>query len=75
MIPEPLPYIPLVPIEGVNLETLIEYLEAGARFVGAGGDLINKEVVKSREIDLISEGSRQYILLIEMVRTKTEQIR
>jgi len=70
MIHEPLPQIPLVATGGVSLETLPEYLEAGAIFVGAGGDLIFKKALKNGKIEQITARAEQYIETIQKARSK-----
>ncbi|MGD2124426.1 MAG: bifunctional 4-hydroxy-2-oxoglutarate aldolase/2-dehydro-3-deoxy-phosphogluconate aldolase [Desulfobacteraceae bacterium] len=70
MLREPFPHIPLVPTGGVNLETLAQYFEAGATFVGSGGDLVNKEAVESGKVELIRQRSRQYLSRIRDVRAR-----
>lgn len=68
MLHEPLPHVPLVPTGGVSLETLADYFKAGAIFVGAGGDLVNKEAVDSGRVDVIRERARRYCRQIQGVR-------
>jgi hypothetical protein len=70
MIHEPLPQIPLVATGGVSLKTLPEYLEAGALFVGAGGDLIFKEALKNGKIEQITARAEQSIEAIQNARSK-----
>lgn len=60
MLHEPFPDIPLVPTGGVSLETLGDYLRAGAIFVGAGGDLANREAIEAGRADTIRERARLY---------------
>jgi 2-dehydro-3-deoxyphosphogluconate aldolase/(4S)-4-hydroxy-2-oxoglutarate aldolase len=71
MIHDPFPEIDLVPTGGVDLNTLPEYLKAGAVFVGAGGDLVNKETLKEGRFREISERARQYMAVIQTVRTES----
>jgi 2-dehydro-3-deoxyphosphogluconate aldolase/(4S)-4-hydroxy-2-oxoglutarate aldolase len=68
MVSEPLPHIPLTPTGGVTLETLTDYFQAGAPFVCAGGDLVNKMAVNSGETQLITERARMYVAAIRMAR-------
>ncbi len=70
MIHEPLPQIPLVATGGVSLETLPEYLEAGAFFVGAGGDLIFRGALKNGKVEQITARAKQYIEAIQAARNK-----
>ena len=68
MVSEPMPSIPLVPTGGVTLETLEEYFRAGAVFVGAGGDLVNKKKAEAGDFAWITERSRQYVAAIRDAR-------
>jgi len=68
MLSEPMPSIPLVPTGGVTLETLEEYFRAGAVFVGAGGDLVNKKEAEAGNFAWIAERSRQYVTAIRKAR-------
>jgi 2-dehydro-3-deoxyphosphogluconate aldolase/(4S)-4-hydroxy-2-oxoglutarate aldolase len=70
MVHEPLPHIPLIPTGGVTLETLADYFEAGAPFVGAGGDLVNKKAVASGDRRAITERARQYAAAIRVARSR-----
>jgi len=69
MVSEPMPSIPLVPTGGVTLETLEEYFRAGAVFVGAGGDLVNKKKAEAGDFAWITERSRQYVAAIQKARS------
>lgn len=60
MLHEPLPYIPLVPTGGVNLDTLEDYMVAGAKLMGAGGDLAGKALIDAGDSEAISRRARQY---------------
>jgi 2-dehydro-3-deoxyphosphogluconate aldolase / (4S)-4-hydroxy-2-oxoglutarate aldolase len=69
MVSEPMPSIPLVPTGGVTLETLEEYFRAGAVFVGAGGDLVNRKKAEAGDFAWITERSRQYVAAIRNARS------
>lgn len=71
MIHGPFPEIELVPTGGVNLRTLPDYLKAGAAFVGAGGDLVNRDALKERKISKITERAREYMTVIRGVRAES----
>jgi 2-dehydro-3-deoxyphosphogluconate aldolase/(4S)-4-hydroxy-2-oxoglutarate aldolase len=68
MIHEPLPHIPLVPTGGVNIETLADYIAAGAAFVGAGGDLAGKVLIAAGKTEEITTRARQYVAVIKKMR-------
>jgi len=69
MVGEPLPSIPLVPTGGVTLETLEEYFRAGAVFVGAGGDLVNKKEAEAGDFAWFTERARHYVKAIRNARS------
>ena len=70
MIQQPLPHIPLVPTGGVNLENLPKFLKGGALFVGAGGDLVSQDALKSGNTEAIIEKARQYLSAIQKARNQ-----
>jgi 2-dehydro-3-deoxyphosphogluconate aldolase/(4S)-4-hydroxy-2-oxoglutarate aldolase len=74
MIHEPLPHIPLVPTGGVNLENLPKFLKGSALFVGAGGDLVSQEALKSGNTEVIIEKARQYLSAIQKARNQAAKI-
>jgi len=74
MIHDPFPEIDLVPTGGVDLNTLPEYLKAGAVFVGAGGDLVNRGTLKQGNFREISERARQYVAVIQAVRAESAKL-
>lgn len=57
----PLPHIPLMPTGGVNLDNMGEFLRNGAVAVGIGSALFNKELIKKREFEQISNIAQQYV--------------
>jgi 2-dehydro-3-deoxyphosphogluconate aldolase/(4S)-4-hydroxy-2-oxoglutarate aldolase len=69
MVHEPLPHIPLTPTGGVTLECLADYFGAGAPFVGAGGDLVNKNAVESGDTRAIIRRARQYVEAVRAARS------
>jgi 2-dehydro-3-deoxyphosphogluconate aldolase / (4S)-4-hydroxy-2-oxoglutarate aldolase len=68
MVHEPLPHIPLTPTGGVTLESLADYFKAGAPFVGAGGDLVDKKAIDSGDTRAIAARARQYAAAIRAAR-------
>jgi 2-dehydro-3-deoxyphosphogluconate aldolase/(4S)-4-hydroxy-2-oxoglutarate aldolase len=67
---EPLPQIPLTPTGGVTLQTLADYFKAGAPFVGAGGDLVDKKAIDSGDFPAITARARQYVAAIRTARNQ-----
>jgi 2-dehydro-3-deoxyphosphogluconate aldolase/(4S)-4-hydroxy-2-oxoglutarate aldolase len=64
-----LPQIPMVPTGGVNLNTAVAFLEAGASALGIGGELISAAAMKSGDFAAITSAAREYVGLIETART------
>ena len=48
----PLPQVRLLPTGGVNLQTIGDFLKAGACAVGLGGALVEPQAIKNRDIEL-----------------------
>jgi 2-dehydro-3-deoxyphosphogluconate aldolase/(4S)-4-hydroxy-2-oxoglutarate aldolase len=71
MIHEPLPQIPLVPTGGVGIDTISDYMSAGAAFVGAGGDLAGKALVNAGQTDEIAQRARRYVEAIRKSRSSS----
>jgi len=57
----PLPHIPLLPTNGVSLENLSEYFEAGVFAVGVGREVLEPEALKARDYKQISERAAQFV--------------
>jgi 2-dehydro-3-deoxyphosphogluconate aldolase/(4S)-4-hydroxy-2-oxoglutarate aldolase len=58
---EPLPFIPLMPTGGVNLENMLDYFRAGAAAVGIGGTLLDKAAMAEGRWDVIAEKAREHV--------------
>jgi len=56
----PLPDLLLVPTGGVNLETCGPFLAAGAYTVAVGSQLLNKEIVHTRDWSALTALARRY---------------
>ena len=68
MVREPFPDIPLVPTGGVTLDTIVDYFEAGALLVGAGGDLVSRDALRMGDREQIARRARQYVSAISAIR-------
>jgi 2-dehydro-3-deoxyphosphogluconate aldolase/(4S)-4-hydroxy-2-oxoglutarate aldolase len=64
----PLPEVPLVPTGGVNLETAADYIRAGAAALGVGGELVQKEALRTHNAELIRGFARQFVELVKGAR-------
>jgi 2-dehydro-3-deoxyphosphogluconate aldolase / (4S)-4-hydroxy-2-oxoglutarate aldolase len=57
----PLPYIPLLPTGGINLENILQYQQAGAVGFGIGTSLVNtKKEVTDQYLAEITETAKKY---------------
>jgi len=64
----PLPQVRLMPTGGVNLQTLPEFLKAGACAVGLGSSLVEKDAVERGDMTRIRDLARQYVELMAKCR-------
>jgi 2-dehydro-3-deoxyphosphogluconate aldolase/(4S)-4-hydroxy-2-oxoglutarate aldolase len=67
----PLPQVPLMPTGGVNLETLGEFLAAGACAVGLGGALVEPAAERSGDMQRIQEQAARFVEAIAAFRRST----
>lgn len=64
----PFPGIPLIAAGGVNQDTAVDYIRAGAAAVGIGRDLIHPDAIRRREDGWIRELSRRYLGMVKQAR-------
>lgn len=64
----PFPQIDLVPTGGVNLETIADFLQAGAAAVGVGGELVDAATCKEGTYELFTERARKFREAVQSVR-------
>lgn len=57
----PLPQVRLMPTGGVNLETMHDFLKAGACAVGLGSSLVEKDAVEKGDFARIRSLAEQYV--------------
>ncbi len=70
MVHDPLPQIPLMPTGGITLESLKEYFQSGAPFVGAGSDLVSKKTIDTGNMRAITDRARAYMAEVSASRRK-----
>lgn len=66
----PFPQIPLVPTGGVNLNTAVEFIEAGAVALGIGGELVQSDALKANKPEIIVETARKFLALVKQARAQ-----
>jgi 2-dehydro-3-deoxyphosphogluconate aldolase/(4S)-4-hydroxy-2-oxoglutarate aldolase len=64
----PFPHLKLIPTGGVTLQNVESFLQAGARAVGVGGDLVNLAAIDQGMPEKITEAARAYLNVIEIHR-------
>ncbi len=66
----PLPQVPLVASGGVNQQTALNFVLAGAAALGIGTELIPKEAVQRRQAERILELARRFTKLVKEARNR-----
>ena len=64
----PLPQVRLLPTGGVNLNTIADFLKAGACAVGLGGALVEPQAVKTGDMARIKSLAEQYVEAVRKAR-------
>ncbi|MCS6861316.1 MAG: bifunctional 4-hydroxy-2-oxoglutarate aldolase/2-dehydro-3-deoxy-phosphogluconate aldolase [Abditibacteriales bacterium] len=64
---EPLPFIPLMPTGGVNLDNMLDYLRVGAVALGIGGTLIDKAAIAEGRWDVIEAKVREHVERLKLL--------
>lgn len=66
----PFPQIDMVPTGGVNLDTTIDFLRAGACAVAVGSELIDAKSVEEGNFQIFEERARQYLAKVKEARSE-----
>jgi 2-dehydro-3-deoxyphosphogluconate aldolase / (4S)-4-hydroxy-2-oxoglutarate aldolase len=66
----PFPQIEMVPTGGVNLETIGDFLKAGASACGVGGELVDGKLVAAQKFDVIEQRAGQYLAAVAKARSE-----
>ena len=64
----PLPHIKLVPTGGVNLDTVADFIKAGAAALGVGSSLVTKEAVKNRDFAGLTRTAAAFLERVRQAR-------
>lgn len=65
----PLPQIRLIPVGGVSLETVGDFIRAGCAAVAVGSHLVKKSAIAARNFDELTELARQFVAAVKQART------
>jgi 2-dehydro-3-deoxyphosphogluconate aldolase/(4S)-4-hydroxy-2-oxoglutarate aldolase len=66
----PFPQIPLVAAGGVNQQTALNYILAGASALGIGSELIPKEALEHKQEERVHELARRFLTRIREARNR-----
>ena len=64
----PLPQVNLLPTGGVDLNTINDFVQAGACAVGLGSSLVTKDALANSDMDFIRNLASQYVTAIKQAR-------
>ena len=66
----PLPQVEMVPTGGVNLETIGDFLKAGACAAGVGGELIDAANIEAGNFSVFEDRARQFSAAVAKARSR-----
>jgi 2-dehydro-3-deoxyphosphogluconate aldolase/(4S)-4-hydroxy-2-oxoglutarate aldolase len=66
----PFPHLKLIPTGGVTLQNAESFLQAGARALGMGSDLVNLAAVDAGHPETITEAARAYLRILADFRNR-----
>lgn len=69
----PMPDVPLIPTGGVDLDTVADWLNAGAVALGVGSSLIRRDLIRAGAWDDLTELARQFVDAVALARANTAQ--
>lgn len=68
----PFPFLKLIPTGGVTLQTAEAFIQAGARALGVGSDLVNLAAIDAGRPETITDAARAYLQVLAQVRARQE---
>ena len=66
----PFPQIALIPTGGVNLETIGDFLKAGACAVGVGGELVDATLIRDGRFDALRDRALEFLTAVAKARAE-----
>lgn len=64
----PLPHIEMIPTGGVNRDTTVDFIKAGAAAVCVGSELVDKAAVKAGKFEVLTENAKAFVELVKTAR-------
>lgn len=66
----PFPNVPFVAAGGVNQQTAVQYILAGASVLGVGGELIPREALERKQEERVHELARRFLARVKEARNR-----
>ena len=63
----PLSHIPVIAVGGINVDNVDQFIRAGAKGVGVGGNLVDRKAIYAGEYDKIKLAAQAYINTLKRV--------
>lgn len=70
----PLPQIDFVPTGGVTLDTVADYIRAGAAAVAVGSELVNLKALREGKVDAVTAVAARFLAAVQDARGSGRQI-
>lgn len=64
----PLPQLEIVPVGGVDLETAVPFIQAGAAALGVGSSLVDQKLLNSGSMDVLTDRAAAFIRAVNLAR-------
>jgi 2-dehydro-3-deoxyphosphogluconate aldolase / (4S)-4-hydroxy-2-oxoglutarate aldolase len=64
----PLSHIPMMPTGGVTVDNAASFIQNGAIAVGAGGSLLDRKVLQTKDYDTLTDIARQFTTVIRQAK-------
>jgi 2-dehydro-3-deoxyphosphogluconate aldolase / (4S)-4-hydroxy-2-oxoglutarate aldolase len=64
----PFPFLKVIPTGGVTLQTAASFIQAGARALGVGSDLVNLAAIDAGRPEIITDTARAYLKVLADLR-------
>jgi 2-dehydro-3-deoxyphosphogluconate aldolase/(4S)-4-hydroxy-2-oxoglutarate aldolase len=71
----PFPHLKLIPTGGVTIETAAAFLQAGARALGVGSDLVNLAAIDAGTPETITAAARAYLKVVADAREQQRNVK
>lgn len=69
----PLPYIPMMPTGGINLNNISDYISSGAVAAGVGGSLLKQKLMINHDMRGLAELADQFVKVVQNTRVQVQE--